>query len=54
MDACLSSEQQPQPLDEAPSPADNETLHTDGTSGRQGGNLLPPLSTLSLGDGIFQ
>ncbi|XDA80138.1 hypothetical protein R6Z07F_010132 [Ovis aries] len=32
MDACLSSGQQPRPLEEAPSPPDDETLHTDGTS----------------------
>ncbi|XP_065758410.1 protein-lysine methyltransferase METTL21C [Muntiacus reevesi] len=32
MDACLSSEQQPRPLEEAPSPPDDKALHTDGTS----------------------
>lgn len=48
MDACLSSEQQPRPLDEAPSPPDDEAPHTDDTSRPPGGNLLPHLSTLSL------
>lgn len=48
MDVCLSSEQQPRPLEEAPSTPDDETLHTDDTSRCPGGNLLPHLSTLSL------
>lgn len=47
MDACLRSGQQPQSVDEAPRPPDEEGLQTDGSSGPPGGNLLPQLHIFS-------
>ncbi|KAJ8787304.1 hypothetical protein J1605_005890 [Eschrichtius robustus] len=43
MDACLCSGQQPQSLDEAPRPPDEEGLQTDGSSGPPGdSNKIEP------------
>ncbi|XP_066873088.1 protein-lysine methyltransferase METTL21C isoform X4 [Kogia breviceps] len=48
MDACLRSGQQPQSVDEAPRPPDEEGLQTDGSSGPPGGSnkIEPSLQSL--------